>query len=73
MPFRKNKDATIWALINFSNKVIVITLVCASKLGFKTQKIDVEVQQIDKSSIATYRILIIGFQVVNKFGKVRFF
>lgn len=48
-------------------------LAYAKKLGLWTQKINVKAQKIDKSSLAIYKIVIAGFQVLDKLGKTRFF
>ena len=40
MQFWKNKRETVWALIDFVNKINVMTLAYAKQLGFHTQKTD---------------------------------
>lgn len=43
------------------------------KLGLQTQKINLGAQKIDKSNITIYKIVIIGFQVLDKLDKACFF
>ena len=45
----------------------------AAKLGLTTHKTDVDAQRIDGSALVTYEMVIAGFSVQNKLGKVRFF
>ena len=71
--FRKNKKATIQALINSSSKINTMILAYASKLGLKVQKTDIRVQKIDNSSLETYKIVIAAFQVLDKLGRACFF
>ena len=42
-------------------------------LGLKVRVTDVGVQKIDRSSLATYGMVVAVFQVVNKLGHSRFF
>ena len=58
--FQKDK-ATIWALIDFGNKVNAMTPAYAKQLGFQTWKTDVGAQKIDGSLLATYRMVIAAF------------
>ena len=71
--FQKNKGATIWALIDLSNKINVITPAYAKQLGLQVQKADVGAQKIDGSLLRTFEMVINGFQVEDKLGKTRFF
>ena len=71
--FQKDKGAIIWALIDSGSEVNVMTLAYAKKLGLRTQKSDVRAQKIDGSSLKTFGMVIAGFQVINKLGRVRFF
>lgn len=45
----------------------------AAKLGLLTQKTDVGAQKIDDSTLVTYGIVIVGFSLQEKLGKVWFF
>lgn len=45
----------------------------AAKLGLLTQKTDVGAQKIDDSALVTYWIVIVGFSLQEKLGKVWFF
>ena len=71
--FRNNKGATIQALINSGGEINAITLTHTKKLGLWTQRNDVGPQKIDRSSLDTFGIVIAGFQILNKQGRVRFF
>lgn len=54
-------------LIDFRIEVNVINLIYITKLGLKLQKIDISAQKINNSSLETYEIVIIIFQVFDKF------
>lgn len=71
--FRKDKRATIQVLINLGSKVNAMTLAYAKQLGLQAWKTDVGAQKIDGSFLRTFRMVIVGFQVEDKFGKTRFF
>ena len=71
--FRKNNGATIQALIDSGSEVNAITPAYAKQLGLQVQKTDVKAQKIDGSSLRTFGIVIAGFQVEDKPGRVRFF
>ena len=71
--FRKDKRATIWALIDSGSKINAMTLAFAKQLGLQVRKTDVGAQKIDGSLLRTFGMVIAGFQVENKFGRVRFF
>ena len=45
----------------------------AAHLGLKMRVIDVDTQKIDRSSLATYGMVIATFQVVNNLGCSWFF
>ena len=45
----------------------------AKKLGLYIWKIDVGTQKIDRSTLSTFGMVIIGFQVQDKLGRARFF
>ena len=70
--FRKNKRATIWALINSHSKVNAITPAYTKKLGFQTRKTDVGAQKIDGSSLDTFKMVIPAFQVMDKLSRAWF-
>ena len=71
--FRKNKRATIWALIDSGSKVNVMTPGYAKQLGLHVQKTDVKTQKMDGSLLRTFRMVIANFQVKDKLGRARFF
>ena len=73
MQFRKDKKATIQALINSGSKVNAITPAYAKQLGLQVRKTNVGAQKIDGSSLWTFEMVIAGFQVEDKLGRVRFF
>lgn len=50
-----------------------MTLAYAAKLGLLTQKIDVGVRKIDYSALVTHWMVIAGFSLQDKLGRVRFF
>ena len=56
--FKKNK---VQALINSGSKVNVITLVYASKLGFRVRQTDVGAQKIDSSTLETFGMVLASF------------
>ena len=70
--FEKDKKI-IKALINFGSKVNIITLAYASKLSSKVWKTDVRAQKIDSSLLKTFEMVIAGFQIEDKFGRVWLF
>lgn len=47
-----------------------MTLISAVKLGLVTQKTDVGTQKIDGSPLVIYEIVLVGFLVQDKLGKV---
>ena len=70
--FRKDKE-TIQALINSGSEVNTMTPAYAKKLGLRTWKTDVGAQKIDGSSLDTFEMVIVGFQVIDKLGRAWFF
>lgn len=68
--FRKQKDSTVQALVDSGSEVNAMTSVYASKLGLVTRKTDVGAQKIDGLSLKTYRIVIAGFSLQDKPGRV---
>ena len=71
--FRKNKKATIQALINFNSEVNAMTLTYRAKLGLKVCSTTVGAHKIHNSSFRTFGMVIASFQVEDKLSKVRFF
>ena len=71
--FRKNKRRTIRALIDSGSEVNTMTLAYTKKLSFWTWKTDFGAQKIDWSSLDTFGMVIVGFQVLDKQGITRFF
>ena len=64
--FRKDKGKDVLALLDSGSEVNAMTLAHAAHLGLKVRVTDVGAQKIDKSLLATYRLVIAVFQVVNK-------
>ena len=71
-PVQFQKDQ-VQALINSGSKVNAMTPAYALKLGLITRKIDVGVQKIDGSALTTDRMVIAGFSLQDKLGRVWFF
>ena len=59
--FRKDKGATIWALINSGSKVNTMTPAYVKQLGLQVQKTDVRAQKIDGSLLRTFEMVIASF------------
>ena len=72
MQFRKDKGAIIQALIDLGSKVNAMTPAYIAKLDFKICPTNVEAQKIDSSLVKTFGMVITGFQVEDKLGRVRF-
>ena len=73
LQFWKNKETTIWALIDLGSKVNAMTPAYAKQLGFQVWKTDVRAQKIDSSSLQTFEMIIASFQVENKLGRAQLF
>ena len=71
--FRKNKSKDVLTLLDFKNEINVINPAFATQLGFKVQKINVNVQKIDRFLLEIYGIIIAIFQVLDKLGRFQFF
>lgn len=56
-PVQKDKEV-IQTLINFGNKVNIITATYACKLNLRIQQIDVGTQKIDDSSLETCKMVL---------------
>ena len=66
--FCKDKDKDVLALLNSGSKVNAMNPAYAAHLGLKVRVTDVDAQKIDRSSLATYGMVIAAFQVVDKLG-----
>ena len=73
MQFRKNKGATIQALIDSGSKVNTMTPAYAKKPSLQVRKTNVRAQKIDGSLLRTFGMVIAGFQVEDKLGRARSF
>ena len=71
--FRKDKGKDVLALLDSGSKVNAITLAYMAYLGLKVKVTNVGMQKIDRSSLATYGIIIGAFQIINKLGYSWFF
>ena len=70
---RKNKEATIQALMDLGCKINIMTLAYAKQLGFQVRKTNVITQKIDSSLLQTFEMVIASFQVKDKLDRARFF
>ena len=61
------------SLIDLTSKVNTIHPAYATKLGFRTRKIDVGAQKIDRYYLDTFGIVKVDFSVKNKLRRVWFF
>ena len=59
--FRKDKGATIQALIDSGSEVNAMTPAYAKQLGLQVRRTDVGAQKIDCSSLRTFGMVIAGF------------
>lgn len=69
----KKDQGKVQSLIDTDNEVNIMILASAAKLDLKVQIIDVRAQKINGSSLPTYKIIIAGFQVLNKLDRACFF
>ena len=69
----KDKSKDILALLDSGSKVNAMTPAYTAWLGLNVQKTDIGAQKIDKSTLATYGMVIAAFQVLNKLGRLQFF
>ena len=67
------QQGNVQALLDSGSKVNAMTPAYATKLGLTTRKTDVGAQKIDRSTLVTYWMVIAGFSVQDKLGKVRLF
>ena len=70
--FKKSK-VQVQALIDFGSEVNAMTLGYASKLGLKIRSTNVGAQKIDSSTLKTFRMVLVSFQVENTLERARFF
>ena len=73
-PVRLRKDQDeVEALIDSGSEVNAMHPAYAAKLGLRVRETDVGAQKIDGSHLDTFGMVIAGFSVEDKLGKVRFF
>lgn len=70
--FKKNM-AEVQALIDSKSEVNTIASTYIKILSLQVQKTDVGAQKINKSTLETYDIVIVGFQVQDKFKNTKLF
>ena len=61
------------ALLDSGSKVNAMSPVCAKKLGFKTQKTNIEAQKIEGSTLKIFGMVIADFQVEDKGDRPKYF
>ena len=66
--FRKDKGKDVLALLNSGSEINVMTPAYAAHLGLKVRMTNIGAQIINRSSLATYGIVIAAFQIVDKLG-----
>ena len=71
--FRKDKKTDVLALLDSASKIKAITLAYTAHLDLAVRVINVGMQKIDRSSLATYNIVIAALHVVDKLGCSWFF
>lgn len=49
--------------MNFENKVNIMTLTFIVKLKLMTKPTSIDIQKIDKSTLGTYTIALVGFSI----------
>ena len=69
---QKNSN-NIKALINFSSKINSIILIHILKFDFQVQKTNIKAQKSNRLSLATDKIVIVAFRILNKLKHFRFF
>lgn len=71
--FQKGGKKVTRALINSDSELNAMILAYPKQLGIQIRPINVRAQKINGSSVETFRIVIAGFKVIDKLGKVKFF
>ena len=71
--FCMNKGKDILALLNSGSEVNAMTLAYTAYLSLIVTVTNVGAQKINRSSLATYGMVITAFQVVDKLGPSWFF
>ena len=71
--FRKDKGKDVLALLDSGSEVNAMTPAHAAHLARKVKVTNVGMQKIDRTSLATYGIVIAALQVVDKLDRSRFF
>ena len=66
----EDKNKNVKAMIDLDSEVNAMHSIYATKLGFRTKKIDVGIQKIDKSYLDTFGMVIADCLVKDKLGKV---
>ena len=71
--FEGMNETQVQALIDSGSEDNAMTPAYASRLGFWARHTNVKAQKIDGSTLQTFRMVLVDFQVEDKFGKSRFF
>ena len=71
--FRKDKGKYVLAFLDSESELNAVTPASTAHLGLKLRMTNVGAQKIDRSSLATYDMIIAAFQVVDKLGSFCFF
>ena len=51
----------------------MITPAYAKQLGLQARKTDIKTQKIDRSGLDTFKMVIAGFQIIDKLSRAWFF
>lgn len=60
-------------MIDSDSKINAMTQTYASKLGLKVYPTNIRAQKIDGSTLITFEMVLVNFQVEDKLGKAWFF
>ena len=71
--FCKDKGKDVLALLNSRSKVNAMIPAYAAHLGLKVRVTNVGAKKIDGSSLSTYSMVIVAYQVIDKLGHSWFF
>ena len=71
--FQEDQVGEFRALIDFGNEVNAMTPAISAKLGLSIWPTGIGAQKIDGSALKTYGMVIAGFLIQDKTGKIQFF
>lgn len=72
-PIPRTQAVEFRVLIDFGTEVNAITPAFAVELGLFTRQIEISIEKIDISTQNIYGMVIIGFLIQNKLGKIRYY